>query len=191
LTDSKNAIFLTYEQKQKRGLNFLIKKDLNSAKQSFEESLSSLKRYITYLDEYYHSACLPKIASLQDTIGLINKELEKEEAEASEEEKTVFLPTTSNIKLNDVKGLSQVKSAVNSMVINPIKYKDIYQTFNRNGGGGILLYGVPGNGKTMIAQAIASEIDAKFFAISCSDIESKWHGESESNIKELFKETNY
>ncbi|MBI2901720.1 MAG: ATP-binding protein, partial [Planctomycetes bacterium] len=54
--------------------------------------------------------------------------------------------------------------------------------------GGILLYGPPGTGKTMIAKAIAGELDAAFFAIAPSEILNKWVGESEKNIRRLFDE---
>lgn len=91
------------------------------------------------------------------------------------------------ITFDDVIGLDNVKELVNQMIIYPFKYKNIYQTFRRKSGGGILLYGAPGTGKTMIVKAIANEIDAKLFSIKCSDIASKWYGESERKIKDLFQ----
>ena len=93
-----------------------------------------------------------------------------------------------NITFDDVIGLDDVKELINQMVVYPFKYKEIYNTFKRDSGGGILLYGAPGTGKTMIAKAIANEIDAAFYSIKCSDIASKWFGESERKIKELFYE---
>lgn len=92
------------------------------------------------------------------------------------------------ITFDDVIGLENVKELINQMVVYPFKYKEIYQAFKRDSGGGILLYGAPGTGKTMIAKAIANEIDARFFSIKCSDIVSKWYGESEQKIKSLFQD---
>ena len=92
------------------------------------------------------------------------------------------------VTFDDVIGLDNVKELIKQMVIYPFKYKEIYEAFKRDSGGGILLYGPPGTGKTMIAKAIANEIDAKFFSIKCSDIASKWYGESGKRIKELFDE---
>ncbi len=91
------------------------------------------------------------------------------------------------ITFDDVIGLDNVKELIFQMVVYPFKYQDIYKAFKRNSGGGILLYGAPGTGKTMIAKAIANEIDAKFYSIKCSDITSKWFGESERRIRELFE----
>lgn len=90
------------------------------------------------------------------------------------------------ITFDDVIGLDDVKETINKMIVYPYKYKKFYSAFKRSSGGGVLLYGAPGNGKTMIAKAIANEVDAKFFSIKCSDIVSKWFGESEKKIKELF-----
>lgn len=91
------------------------------------------------------------------------------------------------IKFNDVSGLNDAKNEVENTILLPVRYPEIYDKFKKRIGGGILLYGPPGTGKTMFAKAIASEIDATFFAISCSDIQSKWSGEPEKNIKELFE----
>ena len=107
------------------------------------------------------------------------KDIEVEKKEITSDKK---------IKFEDVIGLDEIKELVNQMVIYPFKYRDIYKAFKRDSGGGILLYGAPGTGKTMIAKAIANEVDAKFISIKCSDIVSKWYGESEKKIKEFFTE---
>ena len=109
------------------------------------------------------------------------KEEEKEEGTQFEASK---IP---NISFKDVAGLDDVKEAVNNRIILPMRRPDIYKRFNKEIGGGVLLYGPPGTGKTMIAKAIANEAQADFYAVKCSDIVSKWFGESEKNIKELFE----
>lgn len=53
--------------------------------------------------------------------------------------------------------------------------------------GGLLLYGLPGTGKTMFAEAASNETDSLFIPIKCSDIKSKWYGESEANVKKIFE----
>lgn len=90
------------------------------------------------------------------------------------------------IFMKDIAGLKEAKEAFNDRVILPIKHRDLFEKYGKTVGGGILLYGLPGTGKTMFAQAVANELNAKFFSINCSDIMSKWYGESESNIKQLF-----
>ena len=88
----------------------------------------------------------------------------------------------------DVAGLKEAKDEIRRLVIEPRKHPELYEKFKKKKGGGILLYGVPGTGKTMFAQAIATELDAAFFAVKCSDIASRWFGDSEQNVKRLFAE---
>ena len=102
---------------------------------------------------------------------------------------STFAPVSdTGVSLDDVAGLEEAKEEINQKVIEPNKHPEIFERFNKAKGGGILLYGVPGTGKTMLAQAIAHEIDAKFFSVRCSDILSKWVGDAEQNIRNLFAE---
>ncbi len=87
---------------------------------------------------------------------------------------------------DDIAGLEDVKETVMYKVIYPRIHSDIYDTFKKRTGGGILLYGLPGTGKTLIAEAIAHETEATFFPIKCSDLGSKWFGETEQNIRDVF-----
>lgn len=92
------------------------------------------------------------------------------------------------VSMEDIIGLEDAKESINQRVILPIKYKHLYKKYDKSYGGGIMLYGLPGTGKTMFAQAVASELDAAFFEVKSSDIMSKWYGDSESRIKLLFQE---
>ena len=94
------------------------------------------------------------------------------------------IPTLS---FDDVVGLEDVKRNIMMQVINPRRYADLYQLFDKRTGGGILLYGPPGNGKTMIAKAIAHETCASFYLVRASELLSKWLGESERNLHDLFE----
>jgi len=93
-----------------------------------------------------------------------------------------------NISFKDIAGLEDVKKAITIRMINPMKYPDKYAVYGKKTGGGVLLFGPPGTGKTMVAKAIAHEANAKFYAIKGSDIVSKWVGDSERNINALFEQ---
>ena len=91
------------------------------------------------------------------------------------------------IGFDDIAGLLDVKDSIRRRVILPRLHPEVYKTFRRSVNGGILLYGPPGTGKTMMAMAIAREVDAEFYSIRCSDVVSKYFGEAEKNIRSLFE----
>lgn len=90
------------------------------------------------------------------------------------------------IGFDDIAGLEDVKEEVRLKMIYPFRHPELAQKYNIRSGGGVLLYGPPGTGKTMLAKAIAHEIDSTFFAISAANVLSKWVGEAEQNINRLF-----
>ncbi len=88
---------------------------------------------------------------------------------------------------DDVVGMEDVKELIRSRVIDQIKYPELYAQYGLKGGTGVLLFGLPGTGKTTIARAIAHEINAPLYTVLLSDVLSKWVGESEKLIKQLFE----
>lgn len=89
------------------------------------------------------------------------------------------------ITFEDIVDLEDVKKAIKKAIIYPVKRPDLY--VDKIGWDkGILLFGPPGNGKTMLAAAVANEIKAAFIAIDASDIMSKWLGDAEKNVRRIF-----
>lgn len=91
------------------------------------------------------------------------------------------------IRFSDVGGMQQLKNEISLKIIQPLKNPDLYKAFGKKIGGGILMYGPPGCGKTFIARATAGEIDAKFITIGLHDILDMWMGNSEKNLHEVFE----
>jgi len=96
-----------------------------------------------------------------------------------------IIDKSSPITFDDIAGLDLVKQTLNETVILPNLRPDIF-TGLRAPPKGLLLFGPPGNGKTMIAKAVANQSNATFFAISASSLTSKWVGESEKLVRTLF-----
>lgn len=90
-----------------------------------------------------------------------------------------------NVKWSDIAGLDAAKEALKEAVILPVKFPQLF-VGNRKPTSGILLYGPPGTGKSYLAKAVATEANSTFFSVSSSDLVSKWMGESERLVKQLF-----
>jgi len=96
-------------------------------------------------------------------------------------------PEMVDAKFEDVAGLEEVKKILNEDVILPFVHPEVYHRFQVKSGGGVLLYGPPGCGKTFVARAIASQLGAAFYSVNPADIKSSASGETERRIQELFQ----
>ncbi|MHA1652435.1 MAG: AAA family ATPase [Candidatus Thorarchaeota archaeon] len=92
-----------------------------------------------------------------------------------------------DVRLTDVAGLEEAKQAIQDAIITPMKHPELFRGRVRQPWRGILFYGPAGCGKTLIAKAVAAEIDATFFNVSAANIVSKWLGESEKLVHTLFE----
>ncbi|MEK6675865.1 MAG: ATP-binding protein [Planctomycetota bacterium] len=90
------------------------------------------------------------------------------------------------IGFDDIAGLEDIKEDIRLKMLYPFAHPELAQKYGITVGGGVLLFGPPGTGKTMIAKAVAHEIDATFFLISPAQMLSKWVGEAEQNVRKLF-----
>ena len=84
--------------------------------------------------------------------------------------------------------METVKEEVRMKIIHPLAHPDLYKAYGKTAGGGILLYGPPGCGKTHLARATAGEIKAAFLAVGINDILDMWIGQSERNMHEIFEQ---
>lgn len=120
--------------------------------------------------------------------GKTNRE-ESDGASTEDTAKSKWIVTSAgDILLEDVKGLAEAKAIVMDALINPVNHPDIYKTLKVKPGTGLLLYGPPGTGKTMFAKAIANEMKTTFMHVKLNELKSKYVGETEQNIAEMFRE---
>jgi len=92
-----------------------------------------------------------------------------------------------NVRWEDVGDLEQVKQELREAVEWPLKYPDVFKRLGIRPPRGILLYGPPGTGKTLLAKAVATESEANFISVKGPEVLSKWVGESEKAIREIFR----
>lgn len=90
------------------------------------------------------------------------------------------------ITFEDVGGMNALKEQIRLNIIYPFQHPEIYEAYGRKSGGGILMYGPPGCGKTYIARASAGELGANFYFLELSEILDMWFGETEKRLGELF-----
>ncbi|KAL5968052.1 Transitional endoplasmic reticulum ATPase, partial [Taenia solium] len=98
-------------------------------------------------------------------------------------ETTVEVP---NVTWEDIGGLENVKRELQEMVQYPVEHPDLFLKFGMTPSKGVLFYGPPGCGKTLLAKAIANECQANFISIKGPELLTMWFGESEANVRDIF-----
>jgi transitional endoplasmic reticulum ATPase len=91
-----------------------------------------------------------------------------------------------NIKWDDIGGLEDTKRNLQEMILYPIDHPEKFEKFGMQPSRGVLFYGPPGCGKTLLAKAVASECSANFVSIKGPELLTMWFGESEANVREVF-----
>jgi SpoVK/Ycf46/Vps4 family AAA+-type ATPase len=92
-----------------------------------------------------------------------------------------------NVRFSSIIGMTELKKTLRLQIIEPYLRPGIFAKFRKKTGGGIILYGPPGCGKTMAAKAVAAECNAYFLSVGISDVLNMWLGESERSLAELFE----
>ena len=150
---------------------------------SKEAAMRSLRRILPEIDldeEKISPEFLQKIQITSDDF----REALKEVRPSALREVQVQIP---DVSWDDVGGLDELKEELKEAVEWPIKYKDAYDYVNVESPKGILLHGPPGTGKTLIAKALAKMTESNFISIKGPELLSKWVGESEKGVREMFR----
>ena len=104
------------------------------------------------------------------------------------EKPTAAVREVPRITYEDIGGLQEEIKKIREMVELPLKYPELFERLGVEAPKGVLLYGPPGTGKTLLAKAVANETNAAFFSISGPEIMSKFYGESEERLREIFRQ---
>merc|ERR1719148_107186 len=91
-----------------------------------------------------------------------------------------------NVKWDDIGGLEETKRSLQEMILYPIDHPEKFEKFGMQPSRGVLFYGPPGCGKTLLAKAVASECSSNFVSIKGPELLTMWFGESEANVREVF-----
>lgn len=92
-----------------------------------------------------------------------------------------------DVTFEDVGGMNNIKKEIALKIIKPLQHPELYKAYGKKAGGGILLYGPPGCGKTYIAKATAGQVNARFISVGLNDILDMWIGNSEKNLHNIFE----
>jgi transitional endoplasmic reticulum ATPase len=97
-------------------------------------------------------------------------------------------PEAPTISFTDVGGLEALKEEIRLKIIHPMKHPELFAAYGKEVGGGVLLYGPPGCGKTFLARATAGEVRSPFLAVGIHDVLDMWLGQSERNLHGIFEQ---
>ena len=148
-----------------------------------EAALHALRRILPEID--FQAESVP--AEILDKIIVNMNDFEESLREIEPSAMREVLVEVPNVKWEDIGGLAEVKEELQEAIEWPLKYPEIFAHMNTTPPKGVLLYGPPGTGKTMLAKAVANESEANFISIKGPEVLSKWVGESEKAIREVFR----
>ncbi len=147
-----------------------------------ESAMNALRRLLPEIDLQEESIPSEVLENLEVTRDDMFEAYKGIEPSALRE----VLADVPQVNWNDVGGLEEIKQTMSEIIELPLKNPDSFRRIGIDPPRGVLLYGPPGTGKTLMAKAIASESNANFITAKGSDLLSKWYGESEQRIAEVF-----
>jgi transitional endoplasmic reticulum ATPase len=148
-----------------------------------EAAMSALRKILPEIDFELSDIPYETLLKLEITMENFLEAMKEIEPSAIRE---VFVEVP-NVKWSDVGGLGNIKQELKEAIEWPLKYPDAFKKANGNPPKGILLYGRPGTGKTLLAKAVASESGVNFISIKGPQLISRYVGESERGVREIFK----
>jgi len=149
---------------------------------SREAAMAALRKIFPDIDFELKEIPYETLQALEVTMDNFREALREVEPSVMRE---VFVEIP-NVGWEDVGGLEDVKQTLRETVEWPLKYRDLFERAKTRPAKGILLHGAPGTGKTLVAKALARESDLNFISIKGPEILSKWVGESERGVREVF-----
>lgn len=148
-----------------------------------EAAMKALKTWIPKLIETEHTIPTAALEMIRIKMSHFNEALHKVEPSAMRE----VLIRKPNVKWDQVGGLENAKRDLKEMVEMPLKEPEVFRKAGIKAPKGILMTGPPGTGKTLLAKAVATQSEANFISVKGPELISKWVGESEKAIREIFK----
>jgi transitional endoplasmic reticulum ATPase len=150
---------------------------------SKEAAMRSLRRILPEID--MEQTKIP--AETLNKIKITDKDFQEALKDVQPSAMREVLVQRPNVRWEDVGGLSDVKEELVEAIDWPLKHADLFEEADVHAPKGILLHGPPGTGKTMIAKAIATTAEANFISVKGPELISKWVGESEKGVREIFR----
>jgi len=150
---------------------------------SKEAALHALRKILPEIDFEAESVPVEILNKIIVNMSDFEESLKEIEPSAMRE----VLVEVPNVKWTDIGGLAEVKEELQEAIEWPLKYPEIFAHMNTSPPKGVLLHGPPGTGKTMLAKAVANESEANFISIKGPEVLSKWVGESERAVREVFR----
>ncbi|HJS82674.1 MAG TPA: AAA family ATPase, partial [Nitrososphaera sp.] len=150
---------------------------------SKEAAMRSLRRLLPEID--LHQPKIP--AEVLNKIKVTKQDFDEALKDVQPSAMREVLVQRPNVKWEDIGGLQRIKDELEEAIEWPLKHADLFAEADVKPPKGILLYGPPGTGKTMIAKAVATTSEANFISIKGPELISKWVGESEKGVREIFR----